>query len=64
MEHLSKNSLFVDLTHNLLFGDEDIYTVLRTVPNRISPGISRTSLLANTGIIERELRNDPKPILI
>jgi hypothetical protein len=29
-----------------------------------APGISRTSLLANTGTVEQELRNDPKPILI
>jgi hypothetical protein len=30
----------------------------------IAPGIIRTSLLASTGTVERELRNDPKPILI
>lgn len=29
-----------------------------------APGINRMSLLANTGTVEQELRNDPKPILI
>ncbi|GAB3965385.1 hypothetical protein GCM10028806_04490 [Spirosoma terrae] len=29
-----------------------------------APGISRTSVTSNTGIVEQGLRNDPKPILI